>query len=206
MPHPKSAQDVEMKIKNGKDFWAGLMFLGFGLGFMVMAQNYPMGSAVRMGPAYFPTVLGGMLTVLGGMVFFRAFVSKIAHPLKVFAFRPLLLVGSIVVGGATYFAEAQLKGLPMLQSALVGLSLFLFIGAFGPRSMFLVLLAVVIFAYALKPLGVVLSIVILVVISALGGHDFRKKEAVILAVVLALFGVLVFVKGLGLPFNLWPGE
>lgn len=195
-----------MQIKNGRDFWAGLMFLGFGLGFMAVAQNYPMGSAVRMGPAYFPTVLGGMLAVLGGMVFFRAFVSKFAHPLKVFTFRPLLLVASIVIGGATYFADAQLKGLPMLQSALAGLSLFLFIGAFGPRSMFLVLLAVVIFAYALKPLGLVLAIVILVVISALGGHDFRKKEAVILAVVLALFGVLVFVKGLGLPFNLWPGE
>ena len=58
-----------MQIKNGKDFWAGLMFMGFGLGFTLVAQNYPMGSAVRMGPAYFPTVLGGMLAVLGGMVF-----------------------------------------------------------------------------------------------------------------------------------------
>ena len=195
-----------MNIKNGRDFWAGLMFLGFGLGFMLVAQNYPMGSAVRMGPAYFPTVLGGMLAVLGGMVFFRAFVSKFEHPLKVFTFRPLLLVASIVVGGATYFAEAQLKGAPMVQSALAGLSLFLFIGAFGPRSMFLILLGVVIFGYALKPLGLVLSTVILIVVSAVGGHDFRKKEIVILTIVLVVFGVFVFVKGLGLPFNLWPGE
>ncbi len=200
-----------MQIRNGRDFWAGLMFMGFGLWFMVVSQNYPMGSAVRMGPAYFPTVLGGMLAVLGAMVFFRAFVSKFAHPLKVFTFRPLLLVAAIVVGGATYFyfAESQLKGAPMLQilqSALAGLSLFLFIGAFGPRSMFLILLGVVIFGYALKPLGLVLATVILIVISALAGHDFRKKEIVILAVILALFGVLVFVKGLGLPFNLWPGE
>ena len=195
-----------MHIKNGRDFWAGLMFVGFGLGFMLVAQNYPMGSAVRMGPAYFPSVLGGMLAVLGGMVLFRAFVSKFAHPLKVFPFRPLLLVASIVVGGATYFAESQLKGVPMLQSALAGLSLFLFIGAFGPRLMFLILLAVVIFGYALKPLGLVLSTVILILVSAVGGHDFRKKEIVILTVVLVIFGVFVFVKGLGLPFNLWPGE
>ena len=195
-----------MHIKNGRDFWAGLMFLGFGLGFMLVAQNYPMGSAVRMGPAYFPTVLGGMLAVLGGMVFFRAFVSKFEHPLKVFTFRPLLLVASIVVGGATYFAEAQLKGAPMVQAALAGLSLLLFNGAFGPRSMFLVLLGVVIFGYALKPLGLVLSTVILIVVSAVGGHDFRKKEIVILTIVLVVFGVFVFVKGLGLPFNLWPGE
>ena len=195
-----------MKIRNGKDFWAGLMFAGFGLGFMLVSFNYPMGSAVRMGPAYFPTVLGGMLAVLGAVVFFRAFVSKFEHPFKVFPFRLPLLIASIVVGGATYFAESQLKGVPMLQSALAGLALFLFIGAFGPRSLFLILLAVVIFGYALKPLGLVLSTVILIVLSALGGHDFRNKEIVILTVVLMLFGVLVFVKGLGLPFNLWPGE
>lgn len=198
-----------MQIKNGRDFWAGVMFAGFGLGFMLIARNYPMGSAVRMGPAYFPTVLGGMLAVLGAMVLFRAFVSKFAHPLKVFKFRPLLLVASIVVGGATYFyfAESQLKDAPMLQmlqSALAGLSLFLFFGAFGPRALFVILLAVVIFGFALKPLGLVLSTVILIVLSAYGGHDFRKKEIVILTIALVLFGVYVFVKGLGLPFNLCP--
>ena len=58
-----------MKITNGKDFWAGLMFIAFGLGFMLVAGNYAMGNAVRMGPAYFPTVLGGMLAVLGGVIF-----------------------------------------------------------------------------------------------------------------------------------------
>jgi hypothetical protein len=195
-----------MHIKNGKDFWAGLMFMGFGLGFAAVAQNYPMGSAVRMGPAYFPTVLGAMLAVLGGMVFFRAFVSKFEHPLKVFTFRPVLLIASIVIGGATYLAESQLKGAPMVQSALASLSLFLFIGAFGPKSMFLILFSVVIFGYALKPLGLVLSTVIIIVLSAVGGHDFRKKEIVILTIVMVIFGVFVFVKGLGLPFNLWPGE
>lgn len=195
-----------MKVTNGKDFWAGLMFAGFGLGFMLVSFNYPMGSAVRMGPAYFPTVLGGMLFVLGAAVFIRGFVSKLAHPLKVFPFRLPLLLGALAVGGATYFADSWFKGVPMVQFALGGLTLFLFIGAFGPRSLFLILLAVVIFGYALKPLGLVLSTVLLIVLSALGGHDFRKKEIVILTVALVLFGVLVFVKGLGLPFNLWPGQ
>jgi hypothetical protein len=209
-----------MHIKNGKDFWAGLMFIGAGLSFMFVSQNYPMGSAVRMGPAYFPTMLGGLLAVLGGMVFFRAFVSKFEHPLKVFTFRLPLLIASLLIGVATYFASGGeliifgtvfsagnlLKDVPMVQFALTGLALFLFIGAFGPRSMFVILLAVVIFGYALKPLGLVLAIVLLIVLSALGGHDFRKIEVIILTIGLALFGVLVFVKGLGLPFNLWPGE
>jgi len=172
----------------------------------LVSQNYPMGSAVRMGPAYFPTMLGGLLTILGAVVLIRAFFSKIEHPLKVFPFRLPLLIASVVIGAATYFADSWFKGAPMAEFALTGLALFLFIGAFGPRSMFVILLAVVIFGYALKPLGLVLAIVLLIVLSALGGHDFRKKEVVILTVGLALFGVLVFVKGLGLPFNLWPGE
>lgn len=195
-----------MHIRNGKDFWAGLMFAGFGLGFMLVSFNYPMGSALRMGPAYFPTVLGGLLALLGGFVFFRAFVSKFEHPFKVFPFRLPLLIATLLVGGGAYFADSWFKGAPMVQYALAALALALFIGAFGPRSMFLVLLAVVIFGYALKPLGLVLATALLIVLSAVAGHDFRNKEIVILTIVLALFGVLVFVKGLGLPFNLWPGE
>jgi hypothetical protein len=41
-----------MKIKNAKDFWAGLMFVAFGLFFVIGARNYQLGSAARMGPAY----------------------------------------------------------------------------------------------------------------------------------------------------------
>src|SRR3982751_44228 len=47
-----------MKIKSPKDFWSGLMFIGSGLFFMIWGMiHYQMGTAVRMGPAYFPTVL-----------------------------------------------------------------------------------------------------------------------------------------------------
>lgn len=195
-----------MQIKNGKDFWAGLMFIGFGLGFILVSFNYPMGSARRMGPAYFPTVVGVLLTIVGGLTFLRAFVSKIKHPFKVLTFRPLLLIASIVVGAGTYLAGSWLNGAPMTQSALGGLGLVLFLGAFGPRSMFLILLAVVIFGYTLKPLGLVLATVIMTVLSAAAGHDFRKKEIMPLAIALVLFGVLVFAKGLELPLNLWPGR
>ena len=55
-----------MKIKNSKDFWSGVMFIGTGLFFMLWAIfNYQMGTAVRMGPAYFPTVLGFLLAGTG---------------------------------------------------------------------------------------------------------------------------------------------
>ncbi len=147
-----------MKIKSPQDFWAGLMFIGFGLFFAIVALlNYQMGSAVRMGPAYFPTVLGGLLVFLGAIVLFNSFALTGAK-VAMFHFRPLLFV---------------------MVSSLA-------------------------FAYLLKPLGLVLASIALVFISAYGGHEFKWKEVAILSVVLVFFSVLVFVKGLTLPFPICP--
>lgn len=67
-----------MEIRNSKDFWAGLMFVVVGLFFMLWAVGqYQMGTAVRMGPAYFPAVLGGLLATLGAVIFLRAFFSRL---------------------------------------------------------------------------------------------------------------------------------
>ena len=165
-----------MKIKSPRDFWAGVMFMGFGLGFVLIAlgppafvvelakqfdskleYGYQMGNAVRMGPAYFPTVLGGILAVLGVFVLVESLAiqgPKVAR----FYFRPLLLI---------------------LAGCLA-------------------------FAYLLKPLGMVLSIVALVFIVAFGSHESRFKEVAILTVAMIVFSVLVFVKGLTLPFPIWP--
>lgn len=194
-----------MKIRNGRDFWAGVMFIAFGLGFMLASRNYTMGSAVRMGPAYFPAVLGGLLAVLGGIILLRALVSKIEHPLRAFPFRPLPLVAALIIGTALYFAGERLQAAPNAQFLLAGLTLALFIGAFGSRGLFLILISVAVFGYALQALGLVLATVLLVVISAMADPAFRRQEVVILTIVLVLFSVLVFVKGLGLPFPIWPG-
>lgn len=146
-----------MKIKSPKDFWAGLMFIGIGLFFLIVARNYQMGSAVRMGPAYFPTVLGGMLAVLGAIVFFQGLVLN-GPPVPKLSFKPIFFIS----------------------------------------------LALVLFGYLLKPIGFVLAIVVMVFVSAFGGHEFRAKEVAILTFVLIIFSVLAFVKGLTLPFPLWP--
>src|SRR3974377_2007112 len=97
-----------MQIKNGKDFWSGLMFTAFGLGFAIVAyNNYNMGSAVRMGPAYFPVMLGGLLTVLGVVIFARSFASSIHHSVRVFAFRPWVFIVACVLGGIAYFVRGS---------------------------------------------------------------------------------------------------
>ena len=145
------------RIRSPKDFWAGVLYAGFGGIAVIIARDYGMGSGARMGPAYFPVVLGGLLAFLGALVLFDAVVEEGPKVAK-FHFRPLLFI------------------------AISSLA----------------------FAYLLKPLGLALAAVILVFISAFGGHEFKVKEVAIMSVVLVIFSVLVFVKGLSLPFPVCP--
>lgn len=194
-----------MKITNGKDLWAGIMFLAFGLGFAYASKNYNMGTAVRMGPAYFPTVLGGLLAVLGAIVLVRGFVSKIEHPIKVFPFRLWAFVGCLVVGATAFWGQAWLAGIhEYVYRGVATLALLLFFMCWGPRSLYFILMVTVVYGYLLKPLGMALATLLLIIGAAAGGREFKLVEITLAAVVLTVLSVLLFITGLGLPFNIWP--
>ena len=148
---------MALKVRDKKNLYAGIMFGAIAAIFILGARSYPMGTAVRMGPAYFPTVLGGLLAFLGVLVFIESFAME-GPKVPRFAFRPLILIS----------------------------------------------VACVIYGYLMKPLGLVAATAVLVFVSAFGGHEFKWKEVTLLYVFLILFSVLVFVKGLTLPFPLWP--
>jgi hypothetical protein len=77
------------------------MFAAFGIFFIVFAREYDMGTAARMGPAYFPTVLGGLLLLLGIFVAIKGLAARTSDGrVEPFHFRPLLLVlGAVVAFG-----------------------------------------------------------------------------------------------------------
>lgn len=87
---------MRIKITSQKDFNAGLMFIAFGLLFAIVAKNYPIGTAVRMGPAYFPTILGWLLVVLGAIVLIQSFVVREAKPKQVDPRALLWILGSVL--------------------------------------------------------------------------------------------------------------
>ena len=62
-----------MHIRSPKDFWAGLIFVAIGGGFVLLAQQYRLGDMHRMGPAMFPTLVGALLVALGAVMALRAF-------------------------------------------------------------------------------------------------------------------------------------
>jgi hypothetical protein len=82
---------VKYKIKSPEDFWSGMLFAGFGLLAVIVSRDYPMGSAMRMGPGYFPTVLGGMLIAIGVIISATAFKFD-GEGIEPFAWRPMFLL------------------------------------------------------------------------------------------------------------------
>jgi hypothetical protein len=63
-----------MRIRAPKDFWAGLIFIAIGGGFILLAQQYRLGDLHRMGPAMFPTLVGAVLAGLGAVIALRSLV------------------------------------------------------------------------------------------------------------------------------------
>jgi hypothetical protein len=82
---------VSTLIKSPKDFWTGVMYVGFGAFAFWIARGYNFGTASRMGPGYFPSVLSGLLMFIGALALLRG-LRKEGAPFGVFAWKPALVV------------------------------------------------------------------------------------------------------------------
>jgi len=163
-----SSRRQQLKIKSQKDFFSGLMFLVVGIAFAWGATNYNIGEGARMGPGYFPLVLGILLAAIGAFTVFEALVveTEDGEPIGSFAWKPLgFIIGANVVFGIL------LAGVPR---------------------------------FGIPAFGLIVAIYALVFIAAKAGDEFKWKEVLILATVLAIGSWLAFVKLLNLQFPVWP--
>ncbi len=78
-------------IRHPKDFFAGLLFIAFGGAAITIGSTYSLGTAARMGPGYFPRILGILLIVLGSALALRALRLN-GPPLPGWKWRPMLIV------------------------------------------------------------------------------------------------------------------
>ena len=148
---------MKIELRNNQDFFAGLMFIVIGLAAVVIAhKSYPVGTSLRMGPGYFPTRLGGIMTAFGLYIMVRG-----------------LIKGEKVEG------------------------------VWGIRPLALVTLGIVAFGFLMDRLAMVPALIALFFISAFGGHQFKFKEVLILAVIMTVASWGIFVYGLGLPYRLF---
>ncbi len=157
-----------MRIKSEKDFYSGLLFTALGTAFAWGATTYTIGEGARMGPGYFPLLLGVLLAVIGLFIIFESLIVETADGEKVgkIAWKPLFfIIASNLLFGVLF------GGLPKL-----GIPAF----------------------------GLIIAIYGLVLVASLAGDEFKLKEVLILATVLAVGSYLAFVKLLKLNFPVWP--
>jgi hypothetical protein len=157
-----------MRIKSQKDFVSGLMFMAVGIAFAWGATNYTIGEGARMGPGYFPLMLGILLAALGGFIVFEAMVveTEDGEPIGKWAWKPLgFIIGSNVLFGVL------LGGLPR---------------------------------FGIPAMGLIVAIYGLTFVAAMAGDEFKWKEVIILATVLAIGSYLAFIMLLNLQFQVWP--
>ncbi|MBC7780268.1 MAG: tripartite tricarboxylate transporter TctB family protein [Proteobacteria bacterium] len=140
-----------------QDFWAGLMFLGLGLLAVYVARDYPIGRAMRMGPGYFPTYLGMLLTFIGAIVAGRSFFTEPTDEER-----------------TTRWAMVPLTLMP---------------------------LSVILFAVVVDNFGLVLAVALLIGFASASVKNFKPIELIVMYGVLVATAILVFQKGLGVPFH-----
>ncbi len=156
---PAVEEEAVLRIKNQKDFWAGVLFMAVGVFFAGLGSQYALGTATRIGPGYFPTGLGMVVILIGIIVAAGSLSAKApAERVEKFAiFTVVLILGSIT--------------------------------AFG---------------LLLKPLGLILSLLVLIAVSSYASHEFSWKAMLMNAGVLIGTCLAIFVWALKLELALWP--
>jgi hypothetical protein len=141
---------MQFDFRTNKDFWAGVMMIVTGLVAIVIARDYPFGTMLRMGPGYFPSILGGILILFGIYLVASGLRSNekmaggwslralVVLPLSLVLFGllmdyagfvPALMV--LIVGSALASSEFRLLEILLLAAGLTAFAVALFIWGLG---------------------------------------------------------------------------
>jgi hypothetical protein len=88
----------EVRGSGGKNIVAGVFFTLFGMITFFWAQRYEIGTALNMGPGYYPSLCGIVLTALGVVAIYRGVRIGVTNPFRAVDVRPLLLIVAGIVG------------------------------------------------------------------------------------------------------------
>lgn len=168
-----------MRIKSERDFWAGLMFIAVGVIFAIGATNYSMGPACQPNDPCAASLWARLsqLSAHPGAGYFPLGLSII-----------LAVLGAIVLfESLTIETEGGEK-----------------VGSFAWRPLAIIVFAIGVFGAMLEPIGLIITVPVLIFISSLAGDEFHWKGVTVAAVILTIGSWAIFVWGLKLTIPVWP--
>ena len=79
------------RVKSPQDFGAAILFLAIGIAGIYFGRDLAFGTASRMGPGYFPTMLSGIIVLIGAIVGLQSLVVE-GPPIEPIRLRPILFI------------------------------------------------------------------------------------------------------------------
>jgi len=107
-----------VKIKSQRDFFSGALFCAFGVAFAWGATTYNVGTGARMGPGYFPLIVGVLIAIMGALITTKSMIvdTEDGEPVGRIAWKPLVFIIS-----ANLVFGVLLGGLPSIGLPPMGL-------------------------------------------------------------------------------------
>jgi len=194
-----------LKIGNPRDFYGGVALVLLGLLALWAARDLPGMHGFSFGPGTAPRMFAFILIALGVAVMAIGYLTDGATLERYEISAPALINLSYM-----FAVSARTTAIWMVAAALlVGGIILAVVGMMGPRRALVrgplfITLSIIVFAAAVRPLGLVLASYLSIVAAAAATPEARCIETLIWSAVLTAFCVLLFVFGLNLPFQLWP--
>jgi putative tricarboxylic transport membrane protein len=194
-----------LKIGNPREFYGGLALVLLGLLALWASRDLAGMHGIAFGPGTAPRMFAVILIVLGAAIMAIGCLTE-GVPLE----RYEISAPTLIVLAYMFAVSTPTPMLWIIAAALLaGGILLAVVGMMGPRRALVrgplfITLSIIVFAVAIRPFGLVVASYLSIVAAAAATPEVRWIEAIVWGAVLTAFCVLLFVFGLGLPFQLWP--
>jgi len=194
-----------LKVRNPRDFWGGLALILLGLFAVWASRDLPGMHGFAFGPGTAPRMFAFVLMALGIAVMLVGYFTDGPALERYEIVAPTLICLSymFVVSGQGV-APRVVAAILLLAGVVLAV-----IGLMGPRRQLVrgplcISISIIIFAVAVRPLGLVIASYLSIVSAAAATPEVRWIETLIWSAVLTVFCVLLFPIALNLPLQLWP--
>ncbi|MEJ0077797.1 MAG: tripartite tricarboxylate transporter TctB family protein [Alphaproteobacteria bacterium] len=208
-----SAPATRNTIRGPRDFWGGLALVLVAAFALWASSDLPGMRGFAFGPGTAPRLFAYFLMALGFGVMLVGLLTD-GPPMEPFTFTGTFGGAVLVVALVPiYFFATQIgKMVPNVShdvvlaaaGTVVVVVLAFLMTHVAPRGPLFITAATIIFAIAVRPLGLVIASYISLVISANATKEVRWIETLAWCAVLTAFCSLLFPYGLNLPLQLWP--